>query len=373
MMIPHIYNGNGTISLMIDGKMKPVDTAHKFYNEIKTALKEQNWEIIPELVDIKTSVETAINSGCAKGKVLIKDGEVFYNGTLIHNSLTNRIVNMAKEGFDIGHMVKFLENLMANPSYRAVTELYDFLEAGAIPITDKGTFLTYKKITGEWKDIHSGTFDNSIGSVVEMPRNMVNEDSSQTCSAGLHVCSYGYLPNFGWGEDNRVVVCEVNPADVVSIPNDYNNTKMRVCKYTVIGEVKDYKEKDTLSEKSVIFTNDVTHGTVEGMVNHTDAKQIGKDVTNDLMNEVIAVDDIEELCIMAGLDADYAEDIWEFASDGEYKRVGKKIAYYIKNDNMNASTFLSAYEEAKYVDAECSRCGTDLDGMTECSSCGFWN
>jgi hypothetical protein len=29
-MIPHIYNGNGTISMMLDGVMKPVDTAHRF-------------------------------------------------------------------------------------------------------------------------------------------------------------------------------------------------------------------------------------------------------------------------------------------------------------------------------------------------------
>jgi hypothetical protein len=30
---------------------------------------------------------------------------------------------------------------------------------------------------------------------------------------------------------------EVNPADVVAIPVDYNNAKMRVCKYKVLGVV----------------------------------------------------------------------------------------------------------------------------------------
>src|SRR5678815_3512509 len=31
--------------------------------------------------------------------------------------------------------------------------------------------------------------------------------------------------------------CEVNPADVVSIPVDYDQAKMRVCKYKVLGAV----------------------------------------------------------------------------------------------------------------------------------------
>lgn len=35
------------------------------------------------------------------------------------------------------------------------------------------------------------------------------------------------------------MVCKVNPADVGSVPSDYNNSKMRVRKYEVIGEIGD--------------------------------------------------------------------------------------------------------------------------------------
>ena len=63
--------------------------------------------------------------------------------------------------------------------------------------------LAYKKIRNNWTDIHSGTFDNSIGAVCGMPRNMVDEDSSRTCSAGLHVCSYDYLAHFSKDKDDR--------------------------------------------------------------------------------------------------------------------------------------------------------------------------
>ena len=70
--------------------------------------------------------------------------------------------------------------------------------------------------------------------MVSMPRQAVDDNPNNTCSHGLHVCSYEYLKNFT-GE--RLVVCKVNPRDVVSIPTDYNHTKMRVCRYEVIQEI----------------------------------------------------------------------------------------------------------------------------------------
>ena len=38
--------------------------------------------------------------------------------------------------------------------------------------------------------------------------------------------------------NKKVVLCEVDPSNVVSVPIDYNNTKMRVCEYKVIKEVE---------------------------------------------------------------------------------------------------------------------------------------
>jgi hypothetical protein len=72
-----------------------------------------------------------------------------------------------------------------------------------------------------------------------VPRNCVDEDPDRTCSHGLHVCSFDYLPHFSHA-NGHVVVCKVNPADVVAIPRDYNNTKMRVCRYEVVGEYEGY-------------------------------------------------------------------------------------------------------------------------------------
>ena len=95
-MLPHIFNGNGTISIMIDGKMKPIDTAHGNYDAIKNAIIACQWDIIPNLINIKEQVEAAIQSSTTAGKVTIENGEVFYNNVAIHNSLTERIIDMAR-------------------------------------------------------------------------------------------------------------------------------------------------------------------------------------------------------------------------------------------------------------------------------------
>ena len=67
-----------------------------------------------------------------------------------------------------------------------------------------------------------------------MQPNRVDDESSRTCSEGYHVCSKGYLQHFS---GDVVISCTVSPADVVSIPKDYNHTKMRVCRYTPIAQV----------------------------------------------------------------------------------------------------------------------------------------
>ena len=389
-MLPHIFNGNGTISIMIDGKMKPVDTAHRNYDAIKNAIIACQWDIIPNLINIKEQVESAIQSSATAGKVTIENGEVFYNNKAIHNTLTERIIDMARQGFDIGYMVKFLENLMKNPSYRAVNELYGFLESGSIPITENGTFLAYKKIRNNWTDIHSGTFDNSIGAVCEMPRNMVDEDSSRTCSAGLHVCSYDYLAHFSRDNNDRVVICEINPADVVSIPADYNNTKMRVCKYTVIGEVEDYKESEILNN-SFISTNDmfpdqeknkndwsdICTGSIDELEYVESAKNMGKSIQQALEEGNLHQEDLENILTSLGVDKNMVSKIGDYVFYGEFKKAGKAVTRLIDHGQLTASDFINMTihtYDAKEIDTDalCQRCGAVLDDE-ECSVCGLYN
>ena len=67
-----------------------------------------------------------------------------------------------------------------------------------------------------------------------MERNEVDDNRDRTCSTGLHFCSQDYLDHFG---GQRIMIVKINPADVVSIPSDYNDSKGRATGYEVVGEL----------------------------------------------------------------------------------------------------------------------------------------
>jgi hypothetical protein len=156
-------------------------------------------------------------------------------------SLANRVIEKLTNGESVEGLLKFANFLSENPSKRAVTELYDFLVASDISITDEGLVRCYKKVRANFTDVHTGKFDNSVGTLVSIPRHLVDDDSEVTCSSGLHVCSKAYLSSFG-GE--VVLAVDVNPADFVSIPKDYYSingnsvkAKARVSKYFVVADI----------------------------------------------------------------------------------------------------------------------------------------
>jgi len=235
-----IITGSGKIAATINGQSYTIDTDHPKYSQALEAVRSKDWNGFVNLVNISQQVQSYFDGT----EVEIKDGSINYHGQIIHNTLTKRILSFMREGLPHEPLLNFFKNLMDNPSKRAVDELYDFLEAGELPITEDGHFLAFKNVRSNYFDIHSGKFDNSVGKVCEMPRNAVDEDKERTCSYGLHFCSIQYLPHFSDGENGKTMIVKINPRDVVAIPADYNNTKGRTCRYEVIAEYKeDWRSK----------------------------------------------------------------------------------------------------------------------------------
>lgn len=237
------------VTVMLDGVTHTINSDHANYEAIRAALRDKNFDEVENLINVRKSVETFV-----RGKVTVEADRVLYGDLEIRGSVVYRILDMRREGFDADPMINFLENLMQNPSKRAVDELYGFLEATALPITEDGCFLAYKKVSDNYMDLHTGTMDNSVGKIVEMPRNGVDEDKDRTCSAGLHFCSLSYLPEYHGGR-GRVMIVKINPKDVVAIPSDYNNAKGRTCRYEVIGETEAEDRETTDYFTSPVYNN----------------------------------------------------------------------------------------------------------------------
>ena len=244
------------LTVMLDGQTHTIDGSNPSYTAIREALKIKDYDTVERLINVKAEIERFV-----MGQVEIRGDQVFYGDREVKGSVVKRILSMSAEGFDAQPMIRFLENLMGNPSKRAADELYGFLEASALPITEDGCFLAYKKVNDNYLDLYTGKVTNKLASLMtdneksqlpmtvgdvtveivnnvttlSMHRNQVDENKDVTCSQGLHFCSLSYLPNY-WGGRGRVLIVKVNPADVVAIPSDYNNAKGRTCRYEVVGE-----------------------------------------------------------------------------------------------------------------------------------------
>lgn len=222
---------------------------HPNFDKVKDALRENAdvFDII-DLMDIRKAI---LNATSNNGNVRVDRGGVFYKDVIVHGTITERILDHIGQDLPVLPLLNFLDNLLQNTRREAVLSLYDFLESNEVPITPDGEFLVYKKVDEDYRDYYTGQFDNSLGAVVEVEPWQVESDRERTCSNGLHVCARKYLPSY-YGGSGHVVICSVNPAHVVAVPHDYDNAKMRVYKYTVVGELTEEDKADIFDDASLI-------------------------------------------------------------------------------------------------------------------------
>lgn len=228
-----IWNASSKfISITQGTKIYNADKDHPNFKKALQLLIDDRVEEALDLINVERGI-----SRYAKGNIKIENGQLFYKGVELRSGLVTRILSSMENGENFEFYIPFLENLMLNPSNRAVLRLFDFLTANDIEITSDGHFLAWKVVTSEFKDCHTRTFDNSPGTEVRVERNQVDDRDEVTCSHGLHVCARSYISVFSSSTDKLVKV-KVNPVDVVSVPVDYGDAKMRCCGYLVLEEVK---------------------------------------------------------------------------------------------------------------------------------------
>lgn len=235
MAHPYVLTDD-TLMVYVGAQTFTVPRSHPRLDEILGAvIAEDDAEEFSTILEPAKAIAAAVESQ-GLGEVEVTSNSVLYNGAPVADVLIDRVLDIVDLDLPLDPWVKFIQNLYANPYLAAREELYLFLEGADLPITDDGCFLAFKAVRDNFKDHHSGTFDNSVGQVVSMPRELVDKDRRNTCSVGLHFCSKGYLRSFYHGSGHCMVV-KVNPADVVSIPADYSNTKGRTWRYEVVGEI----------------------------------------------------------------------------------------------------------------------------------------
>lgn len=235
-------------------------------------------ELIEAFIDIKAAIEKY-----SKDKMTVEQGVLIDKVTneQIPMPIAKKLIEFKDKQEDFLPLWRFWCKLRNNPSKNSVQQLYTFIEKNKIPITDLGDLVVEKgvhmKKDGSLWDDRTKTMDNSIGMIVEMPRKNVVDDPNQTCSAGLHVAAPAYVKQVY--SSSVIVECIVNPADVVSVPVDYNATKMRVCRYQVVALAK----KSSIEKLTVKMDDFVQLPKMEERRHHGFEDEVPTNMFTDLM------------------------------------------------------------------------------------------
>ena len=228
----------GYVMATIDGVQYTVQVGNTLFIDALDAYRKADWQ---SFIDA-TSPSKKISHLFAKyDNVEVNEGVLYVNGDKVNEIISDRLMTFLERGVDTMPIMKFISRLELNPSSRAVKELYTFLEHKALPLTDSGTFLAYKAVNANYMDCHSNTYFNGVGSVLSMPRNKVDDNKEVGCSYGFHAGTLDYASGF-MPENGHLMLVEIDPADVVSIPVDSEFQKLRTCRYKVVQEYENALE-----------------------------------------------------------------------------------------------------------------------------------
>lgn len=224
------------------GEMYVATDTHPNFARIVAGVTEGDESVI-ELFDVQKTAQKRFDR--LSERVTLANGKVYLDGEETDNALTQQVINFVNQGVeDFKPLVAFFEKVQTNPNSHSREQLYRWLRDRNITITEEGNFIAYKgvrKSGDSYESIshgsaisdgveYNGAIPNPLGAIVEMPRGDVQHDPSVGCHVGLHAGTWNYASGFAQG---AVLTVEINPRDVVSVPTDCSDQKLRVCRYTV--------------------------------------------------------------------------------------------------------------------------------------------
>lgn len=236
------------ISVFIDGELLVASEQHPNFAGILDAARADD-PGIADLFDVGRGITKRFQKLSAD--VTIEGDDILYRGVVAEPALSKQILRFLDEGSDFAPLVKFLEKVAANPQDHSREQAWRWLNRHDFTLTDEGDVVGYKGVSFDYASKHAGPgivdgaeVDHVVskpGSVVEMARPEVAHNPRQGCAYGLHVGTFAYADDFK-GSGGVVVEVHVSPADIVSVPSDSSEQKMRVCRYRVVGDIVQQKK-----------------------------------------------------------------------------------------------------------------------------------
>lgn len=266
-----ISDKTGLTVVTDDGDVLMVSATDVTYPAAKTYLVDERGQDADVLRKILTEDKETIQkiTDAAVKTVDGKDGDDYRlaHGDPVADTMFEHAIRAMNADQNPAAIVKFLERLERNPSAESRSQLFAWIKAEGLTITADGLIVGYKGVSNDYYSISSGrepvtvtTADGKsevitghipypIGATVTIPRELVDANRDAACSVGLHVGTFGYAKGFGY----HTLLVLVDPADVVSVPRDCNDQKIRVTKLVV---ARDYDADSPITDAVMSVSDD---------------------------------------------------------------------------------------------------------------------
>lgn len=263
MSVAHLITDSG-ILIFADNQQFQISQDHPNFRVVREKLQKRDYAGLVELLDVRVAVRKWLS---VNPRFTLQNDLLSLDGVEFSDSVSQKVLRMIDAGNDPQALFNFLIKVRKNPSSVAQRELLLFCAANKFMIHADGDILSYKSVRDSYYDIHSDSVfykpasvmtgdesrEYSLGvvmgkaknvrvevingtTIVSMPRFAVDDDRNNICSHGLHFAAYRYASEFG-SSSCRMLVLKIDPADVVSIPSDYNNEKGRTARLSVVAEI----------------------------------------------------------------------------------------------------------------------------------------
>ena len=291
-MIAYTIN-NEVIVVIVDGVSRVVPRGTAQASRLLAALKQTpiDERKVAMLADLKSALAAYAGGDCE----ITTSGDVIRHGEKIDPVFADMVIRNFEAGTPYDHILKCFDLLDANPSQKVKQMLPGFLKHGGMPITAEGHILAYKAARKDMYSIFAG--DNTklvtgradeegriyhgVGEKIRVKRNYVEDNPDNPCGPGLHSGSEAYALSWAQSNNGLMLIVDVDPADVVSVPEDSDGQKMRSCAYGIVarhlGRLGDAAVRDPSAPYATAYRGcevddplDEDPGTIPGDVEYYD-------------------------------------------------------------------------------------------------------
>ena len=291
-MIAYTVN-NEVIVVIVDGVSRVVPRGTAQASQLLAALKQTpiDERKVAMLADLKSALAAYAGGDCE----ILASGDVIRHGEKIDPVFAAMVIRNFEAGTPYDHILKCFDLLDANPSQKVKQMLPGFLKHGGMPITAEGHILAYKAARKDMYSIYAGDSTKlvtgradeaghiyyGVGEKIRVKRNYVEDDPGKPCGPGLHSGSEEYALSWARSNDGLMLIVDVDPADVVSVPEDSDGQKMRSCAYGIVarhlGRLGDAAVRDPSAPYATAYRGcevddplDEDPGTIPGDVEYYD-------------------------------------------------------------------------------------------------------